>query len=87
MYFKIPEGLQIPEGTQEGDTFDALATFSLEKGGELCLRKIDDVSVDSGDETGQKQDKGYAESDAYKQAKKQAETPMAPDHEGNMMRG
>ena len=40
-----PEGLSIPEGVVEGDTFEALATFKVMKNGKLYLTEIDGNDV------------------------------------------
>lgn len=42
--FVIPDGYQVPEGTDEGDTFEASATFRL-KNGKMCLESIDGVAM------------------------------------------
>ena len=43
--FKAPEGLEIPEGTNPGDTFEVMATVALGKEGELYLKEIDGMPV------------------------------------------
>ena len=40
--FKIPEGLTVPEGTQEGGTWDEMGTFRLKPNGMMCLVAIGD---------------------------------------------
>lgn len=39
--FKPPEGLAIPEGKSDGDTFEMMATFKV-KGNRLCLVAMGD---------------------------------------------
>ncbi len=38
--FTAPAGFGAPEGTQPGDTFEAMATFQLKKDGQMCLVAI-----------------------------------------------
>lgn len=38
--FTPPEGLATPEGRNDGDTFEMMATFKIKKGGRLCLVAI-----------------------------------------------
>lgn len=40
--FTPPAGFGTPEGTQAGDTFEAMATFQLKKDGRMCLVAIGD---------------------------------------------
>ena len=39
--FPTPEGFEIPEGTKEGDTFEAMATLRLDAGGRLTLVNLE----------------------------------------------
>jgi hypothetical protein len=43
--FKLPEGVQVPDGKIVGDTFQAMATFELEAGGKVCLKEVDGESI------------------------------------------
>lgn len=45
--FKAPEGLEIPEGTKPGDTFESMATLMLGEEGELYLKELDGIPVSS----------------------------------------
>jgi hypothetical protein len=47
--FKAPQGLEIPEGTNPGDSFEVMATVTLGEEGELYLKELDGISV-SGEE-------------------------------------
>lgn len=44
--FKLPDGVQIPDGKEIGDTFQAMATFSIEKNGDVCLEEVDGEPLD-----------------------------------------
>ena len=50
--FKAPEGLEIPEGTNSGGSFEVMATVTLGEEGELYLKEIDGlpISTESEDE-------------------------------------
>jgi len=50
--FKSPEGLEIPEGTNPGESFEVMATVTLGEEGELYLKEIDGlpISTESEDE-------------------------------------
>jgi hypothetical protein len=43
--FPIPEGFQPPEGTKQGDEFQALATLKVDEDGDLCLLALDGAEV------------------------------------------
>lgn len=47
--FPTPEGFEIPEGTKEGDTFDAMATLRLDAGGRLTLVSLEGHECGSGE--------------------------------------
>lgn len=59
--FKAPEGMEIPEGTNPGDTFEAMATFQLGEGGELYLKEVDGNPVSGQDDTQEDQAEGGSE--------------------------
>lgn len=40
--FMPPDGMVLPEGTEAGKTFEAMATFQLKRDGRLCLVAIGD---------------------------------------------
>lgn len=46
MTVKAPQGMIIPDGVQEGDTFKAMTTWRLQKGTMLQLCAIQDEEVD-----------------------------------------
>lgn len=50
--FEIPNGLSIPEGTEEGEEVEYMASFRLEKGGKLCLLEIDGQPLPGYDDKG-----------------------------------
>lgn len=39
--FELPAGVQIPDGKQVGDTFQAMAGFKIEAGGKVTLEDVD----------------------------------------------
>jgi hypothetical protein len=41
MMFKAPADLEIPEGTKEGDTFEAMATFMMKPDGMLSVEAVE----------------------------------------------
>lgn len=43
--FKLPAGVQIPDGKQMGDTFQAMTTFKLGTDGMVQLCEVDDEPV------------------------------------------
>ena len=43
--FKAPEGMEVPEGINPGDTFEVMATVQLGEEGELYLKEVDGMSV------------------------------------------
>lgn len=43
--FSPPEGLAVPEGKTEGDTFESMATFRIKKNGKMCLVAIGDLKM------------------------------------------
>jgi hypothetical protein len=46
MVFKLPAGVEIPDGKEEGDTFQAMATFKLMDKGEVELTEVDNEPID-----------------------------------------
>ena len=52
--FKLPAGVEVPDGKQPGDTFQAMATMKIEPAGSVCLVEIDGEPLpgykESGDE-------------------------------------
>lgn len=53
--FRLPPGLQVPDGIESGKTFESMATFQVQKGGRLCLKAIGEHSMPgySDDEKGE----------------------------------
>jgi hypothetical protein len=72
MNIKIPEGYTLPEGTEDGDTFEELVTFRVE-GNELYPTMIAGVEV-VGD-------------DSESEAGNEAETDMMAESEMGMEKG
>lgn len=50
MEFDAPKGFELPEDVAEGDTFDAMASIKLGKGGKLMLVSLDGASISGEDE-------------------------------------
>lgn len=50
--FKTPQGYIVPEGLNEGETFEDIATFKLKSNGQVCITKMGDSPIqDEGSET------------------------------------
>jgi hypothetical protein len=69
--FDIPKDFIVPEGLQEGETFEALGTFKLKSNGKMCLTKVDQSSIysddkDEPDDFGTAQGFGNRITQAYK---------------------
>jgi len=68
--FTPPKGFVAPEGKQNGDTFESMATFKI-KGNRLCLVEIGDVPMpgyeDKADYSA-KPDEGAAVVSKYREA-------------------
>jgi hypothetical protein len=45
--FESPEGFAAPEDTEQGKSFEVLATLRQKEDGKLCLEAIDGVAVTS----------------------------------------
>lgn len=45
--FMAPEGMEIPEGLNPGDTFESMATVQLGEDGELYLKALDGMALGS----------------------------------------
>ena len=43
--FMAPEGMEVPEGINPGDTFEVMATVQLGEEGELYLKEVDGMAV------------------------------------------
>ncbi len=43
--FMAPEGMEVPEGINPGDTFEVMATVQLGEEGELYLKEVDGMPV------------------------------------------
>lgn len=61
--FPIPKGYVVPEGLNEGETFEDIASFRLQKDGKICLTKIGDSSIleDGKEDKSEPDDYGTAE--------------------------
>lgn len=54
--FPTPKGLEIPEGTEVGDTFEAMAALQLGEEGELYLKALDGIAVESEEDNSSEED-------------------------------
>ncbi len=43
--FEMPKDFAAPEGVGTGETFDAVCTFRMEEGGQVCLTKMGDADM------------------------------------------
>ena len=48
--FMAPEGMEMPEGLNPGDTFESMATVQLGEDGELYLKALDGMALGSAEE-------------------------------------
>jgi hypothetical protein len=48
--FKLPEGFQVPDQTEPGQSFDAVATVSVGEDGTAQLLALDGLPVEGGEE-------------------------------------
>lgn len=48
--FQKPEGLELPDGSSEGDEVEMVATFRIE-GEKLCLVAVEGMPVEGGEKT------------------------------------
>jgi hypothetical protein len=80
MMFKAPADFEIPEGTKEGDSFDAMATFVLKPGGMLGLQSVEGSPVGGDDEMeDEMEDEGEGEETGEMEEKPKRERQgMAP---------
>ncbi len=65
----LPQGMEIPEGKETGDTVEFMCEFRIEDSGKLCLTEIEghalpgyDDSKDSHEETEPQEPKDFAQS-------------------------
>lgn len=77
--FKAPEGMEVPEGVNPGDTFEVMATVQLGEGGELYLKEVDGMTV--GGESEETEDEGEMENEMM------AEAEDMPEESANMSEG
>jgi hypothetical protein len=56
--FPTPEGFEIPEGTKEGDTFEAMAELRLDAGNRLTLISLEGCECEMGEEGEEGEDAG-----------------------------
>jgi len=59
--FKAPEGMEVPEGVNPGDTFEVMATVELGEGGELYLKEVDGMPVGEQDDMAEDKAEGGSE--------------------------
>jgi hypothetical protein len=64
--FQVPEEMQLPEDTKEGDEFDALATVKMGAEGKLTLVALDGYTLPESEEDGEGDAAGKEENDAPK---------------------
>lgn len=48
--FDLPEGFQVPDDTEPGESFDAVATLSVGEDGKAQLLALDGLPVEGGEE-------------------------------------
>lgn len=48
--FDLPEGFQVPDNTEPGESFDAVATISVGEDGKAQLLALDGLPVEGGEE-------------------------------------
>lgn len=48
--FQLPEGFQVPDQTEPGESFDAVATISVGEDGTAQLLALDGLPVEGGEE-------------------------------------
>ena len=48
--FDLPDGFQIPDDTEPGESFDAVATLSVGEDGKAQLLALDGLPVEGGEE-------------------------------------
>lgn len=58
--FPMPEGLELPKGTEDGGEVDLLATFQL-KGDKLCLKAVEGMPIEGQAEAPVADDVSYAD--------------------------
>lgn len=79
--FKAPEGMEVPEGINPGDTFEVMATVQLGEGGELYLKEVDGMPV--GGEMEEAKEEGEMEGEMMAEA----EGEEMPEEAANMSEG
>lgn len=50
--FKLPEDVQVPDGKEMGDTFQAMGTFLLKANGMVTLTEVDGEPIPGAPKTG-----------------------------------
>ena len=48
--FDLPQGFQVPDNTEPGESFDAVATLSVGEDGKAQLLALDGLPVEGGEE-------------------------------------
>lgn len=43
--FRLPEGIEIPEGIKPGDSLEFMAEFKVEQNGEVCLVGVEGTKL------------------------------------------
>ena len=79
--FKAPEGMEVPEGINPGDTFEVMATVQLGEEGELYLKEIDGMPIGGEME----EDKGEGAEEM--EMENETEGEEMPEESSNMSEG
>ena len=61
--FMAPEGMEMPEGLNPGDTFETMATVQLGEDGELYLKALDGMALGGMGEDEEEESEMMAEGD------------------------
>lgn len=81
--FKLPDGFQVPDQTEPGQSFDAVATISVGDDGTAQLLALDGLPVEGGEEeterrrAGQPPEPGGAAATAPAAAQQQGGAPSS----------
>jgi hypothetical protein len=83
--FKAPEGMEVPEGINPGDTFEVMATVELGEGGELYLKEVDGMPVGEQDDMAEDKAEGGSEEAGMEGEDMSAEEDNAPTSQGGFL--
>lgn len=79
--FMAPEGMEVPEGINPGDTFEVMATVQLGEEGELYLKEIDGMSI------GGEMEESEGEEEMEMEMENESEGEEMPEESSNMSEG